>query len=68
MHHYAAHCNPQLCLCVLSNEGRGRLSKHETATGLNIIGRVGHKLFTNAELEKNWKQYAGKMGDPQTID
>lgn len=39
-----------------------------TATGLNIIGRIGHKLFTNAELEKNWKHYAGKMGDPQTID
>jgi DGQHR domain-containing protein len=39
-----------------------------TATGLNIIGRIGHKLFTNAELEKNWKDYAARMGDPQTID
>lgn len=39
-----------------------------TATGLNIIGRVGHKLFTNAELLKNWKLYAAKMGDPQIID
>ena len=39
-----------------------------TATGLNIIGRIGHKLFTNAELEKNWKHYAAKMGDPHVID
>jgi hypothetical protein len=38
------------------------------ATGLNIIGRIGHKLFTNAEHEKNWKQYAAKLGDPQVID
>ena len=35
------------------------------ATGLNIIGRIGHKLFTNAELEKNLKQYASNMADPQ---
>ena len=39
-----------------------------TATGLNIIGRIGHKLFTNAELRKHWKQYAAKLGDPRTID
>jgi DNA sulfur modification protein DndB len=39
-----------------------------TATGLNIIGRVGHKLFTNAELKNNWTQYAARIGDPQTID
>ncbi len=39
-----------------------------TATGLNIIGRIGHKLFTNAELQKNWKQYADKIGNAQTID
>jgi len=39
-----------------------------TATGLNIIGRIGHKLFTNAELQRNWKQYAAKMCDPQIID
>lgn len=39
-----------------------------TATGLNIIGRIGHKLFTNAELERNWKQYAAKMGDSQIVD
>jgi DNA sulfur modification protein DndB len=39
-----------------------------TATGLNLIDRIGHKLFTNAELLKNWKYYAGKMADPQTID
>ncbi len=38
-----------------------------TATGLNIIGRLGHKLFTNAELEKNWKQYAAKLGDSQIV-
>jgi DGQHR domain-containing protein len=39
-----------------------------TATGLNIIGRIGHKLFTNPELEKDWKAYARKMADPQIID
>ncbi len=39
-----------------------------TATGLNIIGRVGHKLFTNGDLEKDWKDFAAKMGDPQVID
>lgn len=39
-----------------------------TATGLNIIGRIGHQLFSNAELQKNWKQYAAKMGNPQIID
>ncbi len=39
-----------------------------TATGLNIIRRIGHKLFTNAELEKNWKEYAAKLGDPQIVD
>ncbi len=39
-----------------------------TATGLNIIGRVGHKLFTTSELEKDWKQYAAKMGDPQVVN
>jgi DNA sulfur modification protein DndB len=39
-----------------------------TATGLNIIGRVGHKLFTNSELASRWKVYAAKMGDTQTID
>ena len=38
------------------------------ATGLNIIGRIGHKLFTNAELEKNWREYADKLGDPQIVD
>lgn len=38
-----------------------------TATGLNIIGRIGHKLFTNAELQKDWKQYAAKLADPQII-
>lgn len=39
-----------------------------TATGLNIIGRIGHKLFTNGDLERNWRQYAAKIGDPQVID
>ncbi len=39
-----------------------------TATGLNIIGRLGHDLFTNAQRANNWKQYASKMGDPQIID
>jgi DGQHR domain-containing protein len=38
-----------------------------TATGLNIIGRIGYKLFTKAELERNWKQYAGKLADPEII-
>lgn len=31
-----------------------------TATGLNIIGRVGHALFTKGE--KNWKPFADKLG------
>ena len=39
-----------------------------TATGLNIIGRIGHKLFTNGELRNKWKEYAGRMGDPQVVD
>jgi DNA sulfur modification protein DndB len=39
-----------------------------TATGLNIIGRIGHKLFTNAQLEKKWREYASKLGDPNIID
>lgn len=39
-----------------------------TATGLNIIGRIGHNLFTNAGLEKNWRHYAAKMGDPAIVD
>ena len=33
-----------------------------SATGLNIIGRVGHKLFSTAELRTNWKEYAGRLG------
>jgi DNA sulfur modification protein DndB len=39
-----------------------------SATGLNLIGRLGHKLFTNAELATKWRDYADKMGAPQTID
>ncbi len=39
-----------------------------TATGLNIIGRVGHRLFTNAEIERDWQTYASKLGDPQIIN
>jgi DGQHR domain-containing protein len=39
-----------------------------TATGLNVIGRLGHKLFTNAELEKDWRQHASKLGDPTIIE
>ena len=39
-----------------------------TATGLNIIGRIGHQLFANAALQQNWKQYAAKVADPQAID
>ncbi len=30
------------------------------ATGLNLIGRVGHAMFTKGE--KNWKHYADKLG------
>ena len=33
-----------------------------TATGLNLIGRVGHRIFTKKELDANWKQYADKLG------
>ena len=39
-----------------------------TATGLNMIGRFGHQLFTNATLQQNWKHYAAKSADPQIID
>jgi len=31
-----------------------------TATGLNLIGRVGHNLFTKGV--ENWKDYADKLG------
>lgn len=31
-----------------------------TATGLNLLGRVGHELFTHGA--SNWKQYADKLG------
>ena len=31
-----------------------------TATGLNLIGRVGYNLFTRGE--RNWKSYADKLG------
>jgi DGQHR domain-containing protein len=31
-----------------------------TATGLNLIGRVGHSIFTHGE--KNWRQYADRLG------
>jgi hypothetical protein len=33
-----------------------------TATGLNLLGRVGHRLFTKKEFEQNWKQYAERLG------
>lgn len=33
-----------------------------TATGLNLIGRVGHHIFRKKELEENWKQYAERLG------
>lgn len=35
---------------------------------MNLIGRLGHILFTRSELEPNWKQYAEKLGDPQLVD
>lgn len=31
-----------------------------TATGLNLIGRVGHAMFTRGE--RNWRQYADGVG------
>jgi DGQHR domain-containing protein len=31
-----------------------------TATGLNLIGRVGHTLFTKGE--QSWKEYADRLG------
>jgi DGQHR domain-containing protein len=39
-----------------------------TATGLNLIGRIGHTLFTRSELEPIWREYAVKLGDPQLVD
>lgn len=34
-----------------------------TATGLNLIGRIGHKLTTDKEKERDWKDYANKLGE-----
>jgi DNA sulfur modification protein DndB len=34
-----------------------------SATGLNIIGRVGHKLFSTGELQQEWREYARKLAD-----
>jgi DGQHR domain-containing protein len=31
-----------------------------TATGLNLIGRIGHELFSSGE--RNWKAYADRLG------
>ena len=39
-----------------------------TATGLNLIGRIGHKLFTDSEFKKQWQDYASKLADPGLID
>ena len=39
-----------------------------TATGLNVIGRLGHILFTRSDLEPRWQEFAQKLGDPQIID
>jgi len=33
-----------------------------TATGLNVLGRIGHQLFKYDETERNWKLYADKLG------
>jgi DGQHR domain-containing protein len=38
-----------------------------TATGLNIIGNIGHRLIADGLLE-DWQQYAQKLGDPQLVD
>jgi hypothetical protein len=29
-----------------------------TVTGLNVIGRIGHQLFTSPELDVEWTTYA----------
>ncbi len=34
-----------------------------TATGLNIIGRIGYKLTSDKEKRGDWKQYADKLGE-----
>lgn len=36
-----------------------------TATGLNVIGRIGHQLFKYEETERDWRLYADKLA---TID
>jgi hypothetical protein len=36
-----------------------------TATGLNVIGRIGHQLFKCEESERDWRLYADKLG---TVD
>lgn len=32
-----------------------------TVTGLNVIGRVGHELFSHASLESQWRVHAGRL-------
>jgi DNA sulfur modification protein DndB len=34
-----------------------------SATGLNIIGRVGHRLFSTGELQQEWREHARKLAD-----
>lgn len=32
-----------------------------TVTGLNVIGRIGHQLFTSPELDGEWTKYADEL-------
>jgi hypothetical protein len=42
-------------------EIRGRGYVCLTASGLNIIGRIGHEILRN--YESNWKEYARRLGE-----
>ena len=33
-----------------------------TATGLNLIGRIGHKLTSDKDMKGQWKHYADRLG------
>ena len=34
-----------------------------TATGLNLIGRVGHRLFSDSAVKQSWEEKAGALAN-----
>lgn len=55
----AAAIPPEQSSQIIGIRGKGHICL--TATGLNVIGRVGHILFTNPELEPHWREYADRL-------